>query len=275
MSPERATGYGDLHSHLVPGVDDGARSVEDALEGIARMAAAGFRRIVTTPHLDGSLTREPDAFASRMDRVDEAWERVRRAVADEHPELDFRRGHEVMLDLPDVDFTDERVRLGGTSFVLVEWPRLQVPPETGRVVSRICFGGLKPVIAHPERYRGLDRDLAVVGEWRRMGAFLQISYGSLVGRYGERARRLAFRILERGWADYLSTDFHGRPHLDLHVEMARRVLADEGGEEQLGLLARVNPMRLMEDEEPLPVPPLKLGRSFWDRVKEFFAAEPG
>lgn len=273
MTREDTSGYGDLHSHLVPGVDDGSTTLEDALEGVGRMVDAGIRRVVTTPHLDGSLTREPDAFASRMERVDEAWSRVRDAVAEEHPELDFRRGHEIMLDLPDVDFSDPRVRLGGTSFVLVEWPRLQVPPETVRVVSRIRFGGLKPVIAHPERYRGLDPDLDVVGEWRHMGAFLQVSHGSLVGRYGERVRRVAFRILEKGWADYLSTDFHGRPHLDLYLDEARSALTEEGGEEQFGLLTRANPTRLLQNEEPLPVPPLSLGRSFWERIRDFFVAE--
>lgn len=267
-------GYGDLHSHLVPGVDDGAPSVEDALEGVGRMVDAGFERIVTTPHLDGSLTRQPDAFASRMERMDRAWKGVRDAVSEAHPELDFRRGHEVMLDQPDVDLSDERVRLAGTSFVLVEWPGLQVPPQTSRVLSRIRFGGLRPVVAHPERYRGLDRELRIVDEWRGAEAFLQVSYGSLVGRYGDRARRNAFRLLNRGWADYLSTDFHGRPHLELYVREARRALLEEGGEEQFALLARENPARLLRDQEPLPVPELGLDRSFWQRLKELFTPEP-
>lgn len=274
MSAVESGGYGDLHSHLVPGVDDGARSLEDALEGVGRMVDAGIGRIVTTPHLDGSLTRQPEAFASRMERMDDAWRRVRDAVFEAYPGLDFRRGHEVMLDLPDVDLSDERIRLGGTSFVLVEWPGLQVPPETSRVLSRIRFGGLRPVIAHPERYRGLDPELRLVGEWRRAEAFLQVSYGSLVGRYGPRARRNAFRLLEKGWADYLSTDFHGRPHLKLYVDEGRRALLQEDGKEQLELLARENPGRLLRDEDPLPVPGLSLGRSFWQRLKDLFTPEP-
>lgn len=260
----------DLHSHLVPGVDDGAPSLEAALEAVGRMKAAGVRELVTTPHLRGSLTLDADAFRSRMETMDAAWESVRGSVAEEHPELPFHRGHEVMLDVPDVDLSDRRIRLADTSFVLVEWPWLQVPPETSAVLSRIRFSGLQPVIAHPERYRGLDDELRSVGRWREEGAYLQVNHGSLVGRYGRDARRRAFRLLERGWVDYLSSDFHGRPNLELYLGRARDAMAEQGGEEQFGLLARANPGRLLRDEDPLPVPPLELERGFWDRIKELF-----
>lgn len=275
MSVPEGPAYGDLHSHLVPGVDDGARSVDDALEGVRRMVGAGVRRIVTTPHFDGSLTLDGDAFASRMQRMDEAWQTVREAVGEAYPDLDFRRGHEVMLDLPDVDLSDERLRLGGTSFVLVEWPRLQVPPSTFRVLERIRFGGLVPIVAHPERYGGIRPGMEEIRRWREAGAFLQVSHGSLVGRYGERIRRRAFRILEQGWADYLSSDFHGRPQLELYIDRARSALEDVGGDEQFSILASTNPERLFDDEMPLPVPPLPLERGFWDRLRELFGGEAG
>lgn len=270
MSSETSPGLGDFHSHLVPGVDDGAPTLDDALEGIGRMWASGVRRMVTTPHLEGSLTHEPDGFDSFLKRIDEAWESVRSAVDERFPELDFRRGHEIMLDIPDVDFSEERIRLGGTSFVLVEWPRLHVPPETPRVVSRIRFGGLKPVIAHPERYGGVGKELEIMGEWRRMGAYLQVSYGSFVGRYGDRARKRAYRLLERGWIDYLSTDFHGRPHLDLYLDEARGIFEKAGADEQFALLAETNPRRLMEDEEPLPVPGIERESGIWKRLRSLF-----
>lgn len=275
MTEDTPSGLGDLHSHLVPAVDDGAPTLEDALEGIERMREAGIERIVTTPHLEGSLTREPDGYNSFLDRMDEAWQKVSTAAAERFPELDFRRGQEVMLDIPDVDFSDQRIRLGGTSFVLVEWPRLHVPPETPRVVSRIRFGGLKPVIAHPERYSGVDPDLQIMGEWRRMGAYLQVTYGSFVGRYGDRAKRRAFRLLERGWIDYLSTDFHGRPRLDLYLSEARQILERAGADEQFALLASTNPARLLEDEEPLPVPGVERESGLWKRLRRLFGQGEG
>ena len=265
-----AGGFGDFHSHLIPGVDDGARDLDDAMEGVRRMVDAGVRRVVTTPHLDASISEDPDILSARLEEVRVAWEPLLARVTSEHPELDFRRGFEIMLNVPDANFSEEELRLGGTSFVLVEWPRSHLPPGTTEVLSRLRFAGMKPVVAHPERYVGMDRELELAAEWRRAGAYLQVNYGSLLGRYGGDARTTAFRLLRRGWVDYFSTYFHGRPSLSLYLEEAFERLEEMAGAEQIQMLARSNPARLLRDEEPLPVRPLPGGRGFWDRVKELF-----
>ena len=263
----------DMHSHLVPGVDDGARTMEDTLEGIKRMTEAGIRKVITTPHLDASLTHDPAAYALRMDHVDQAWSNAEREVGKKFPEVDFRRGHEVMLDIPDPDIGDERLRLGGSSFVLLEWPRLQLPPGTVEVLSRLRLAGIRPIVAHPERYVGFDGALDLASEWRRVGAYLQVNYGSLMGRYGPEARTLAFRLLRRGWVDYLATDFHCRSHLKLlHREGVKR-LTEVGGDEQVSLLSITNPQRIFRDEEPIPVPPLLGERTLWARLRELLNLE--
>jgi protein-tyrosine phosphatase len=263
----------DLHSHLVPGVDDGSRSMEDSLEGIERMTRAGIRKIITTPHIDASLARDRRKYDQHMDAVDRAWDEVRHEAALRFPEVDFRRGHEVMLDVPDPDLSDPRMRLDGSSFVLLEWPRLQLPPGTPEVLSRLRMAGLRPIIAHPERYLGFDRELDLVSEWKRVGAHLQMNYGSLTGRYGGDARTLAIRLLRRGWVDYISTDFHSRPHLKLFRREAEAILNEMAGEEQLTLLSVTNPQRVFRDEEPLPVPPLLGERSVWSRLRGLLKIE--
>ncbi len=262
------TALADIHSHLVPGVDDGARDLDDVLDAVERMTLLGIRRIITTPHLDGSLTQSPDRLDERLSEVDEAFNLAVEAVGQRFPEVEFRRGHEVMLDVPDVTFDDPRTRLAGTSFVLVEWPRLHLPPGTVPVLKRICADGFRPIIAHPERYIGLDRELDLAGQWREAGAYLQINYGSLDGRYGAEARTTAFRLLRRGWGDYLASDFHGRAERKLYAKEARVRLEDLGGEEALVHLTLTNPGRIFRDEAPLPVPPLPPERGFWAKVKE-------
>jgi protein-tyrosine phosphatase len=256
-------------------VDDGARTIEDTREGIERMTRSGIRKIVTTPHIDASLVRDERAYTQHMDWVDRAWEEAKQEATDRFPEVDFRRGHEVMLDIPDPDLSDPRLRLGGSSFVLLEWPRLQLPPGTPEVLARLRMAGIVPIVAHPERYYGFDRELELAGEWRRVGALLQVNYGSLVGRYGADARALAFRLLRKGWADYLSTDFHGRSHLKLFRREAVELLTEMGGEEQITLLTVTNPQRVFRDEEPLPVPPLLGDRTMWSKLRGLLKIERG
>ena len=260
----------DLHSHLVPGVDDGAISVPDALEGLGRMVERGIRTIVTTPHLDGSVTRDPQALEARLAVVDEAFKLVRAAVRDRHPEVSFMRGHEVKLDLPDPDLSDQRIRLGDSNFVMIEWPRLQIPPETPPVLRDLGSRGIRLLIAHPERYRGYGHDLVLVERWRHEGAFLQVNYGSLAGRYGPEAKSLALRMLERGWVDCLATDFHGRSYLRLYIDAAHQLFERLDAQRAWELLTQINPGRICRGEDPLSVPPVEGSRGLVNRIRSLF-----
>ena len=262
-------GTTDLHSHLVPGVDDGARTIEESLEGVARMLDAGITRIVTTPHVDASICRDEARFASRMAELDAGFDELRAAMGEAHPDVELSRGQEVMLDDPFPDLTDPRLRIAGTRFVLVEWPRLSIPPSTPDVIARIRETGWIPIIAHPERYRDILRDFGVVSAWRRAGACLQMNNGSLVGRYGRAPQAAAIRLLEGGWVDLLSSDFHARAHLSVFLTEVEEWMRARGYDEVLELLTRVNPARILSDELPEPVPSVTIERSLWTRLTGF------
>jgi protein-tyrosine phosphatase len=257
----------DIHNHLVPGVDDGARDVAAVLESVERMTRQSIRRILTTPHIDGSLTLDPARLEARLGQVSKAWERASQAIREAFPEVGFHRGHEICLDVPDVDLSDPRIRMAGTSFVLVEWPRLQLPPGTVAVLARIREKGFRPIVAHPERYAGMSAAIGVAGQWRDAGATLQVNYGSLVGRYGPDAQGNAIRLLRRGWVDYLASDFHGHARLEIYKDEAWSLLTEFGAEELLNYLSRTNPSRLLDDQPPLPVPILPPERRFWARFR--------
>jgi protein-tyrosine phosphatase len=268
--PMDEPGLVDLHSHLVPGVDDGARTHEDVLEGVQRLVDRGVGRIITTPHLDGSLTLDPLALSRRLDRVDAAWSEIREAVLKAHPGLVFQKAHEVLLDVPTPDLSDPRLHFPSTSVVLVEWPRLHIPPGTSRVLAGLRDRGIRPLIAHPERYRGFDADLSLVEGWRENGAFLQMNYGSLVGRYGPLARKQALHLLAEGAADCLASDFHGRPHLRLYMRETEALFLEAEAGEAWRLLTRVNPERISRGEGPVPVPAVAFSRGVLDRIRSLF-----
>ena len=263
-------GVVDLHSHLIPGVDDGARSLEESLEAVERMEAAGIGHIITTPHVNASLTHDSRMIGTWLDSVDEPWRKLASAVRERFPEVELLRGHEVMLDVPDPNLSDARLRLAGTSFVLVEWPRLQIPPRTTHVIQRITDAGYRPILAHPERYWGMRQDLEFAGAWRSAGAYLQVNHGSFAGRYGPEASGVAGQLLERGWVDFLSSDFHARAHLGIHLKDAEQFFTENDGLEQFKILTESNPARVIGDQPPLPVPPMRIRAGFWDRFTKIF-----
>ena len=187
----------DIHSHLVPGVDDGARHVPGVLAAAERMADVGIKSVVTTPHIRGSLTLDPPALEHRLSAVSAAFDDAESALAQHLPNFEYRRGHEVLIDIPEPDLSDPRIRMAGTSFVLLEWPRLAIPPGTPRVLRWIRDQGYRPIVAHPERYVGMSERLELAEKWRDAGAYLQVNYGSFVGRYGAEAQTVAFRLLQQ------------------------------------------------------------------------------
>ena len=243
----------DFHSHLMPSVDDGSRTVEQSIKSLAAMAAQGIAIAITTPHFDASLTRSPDALAQRLGQFDLAFAELTAVVAQTPGLPELKRGTEVMLDEPEVDLSDPRIRLDGGRFVLCEFPGLRLPPNAEWAVSNLIAQGWQPIIAHPERYRNLDPQLTMLARLRDAGAVFQMNAGSLMGQYGEPAMRAAQRIVALGWAEYLSSDYHARgiPATGKTVEL----LESEGGRAQAMRLTEENPARMLAGAMPLPVAP--------------------
>jgi protein-tyrosine phosphatase len=116
----------------------------------------------------------------------------------------------------------------------------------------------------------MDKETRLAGQWREAGAILQVNYGSILGRYGDLPRKRALILLERGWVDLMASDFHGRPHLSPSITEAREVFRELGGGPQFGLLAGLNPSRILRGEDPIPVPSLTLKPGVWQKIREVF-----
>jgi protein-tyrosine phosphatase len=267
VTPGSPLGLTDLHSHLVPAVDDGAPSLEHAMEGIGRMVEAGVTRIVTTPHLDASLTMDPARLTEHLDAVAAAFAPVAAASATAWPELDLGQAYEVRLDVPDAVFSDPRLCLPGTQVALVEWAALRAPPESTRALEALMAQGVRPLLAHPERYRGQGDRIELAGAWREAGAWFLVNHGSLAGRYGPEAQTLAERLLARGWVDALTTDFHGRPRLSLYIDESRSWFEARDALDSWRLLTADNPARIARGEAPIEVVAIRRPEGFADRVR--------
>jgi len=260
------SGFVDFHSHLMPGVDDGSQDVAQSLAALRAFGAQGASTCVTTPHFDASLTKSSGAFLARITQIDTAWEALKAAHAGVAGLPTIARGVEMMLDDPDPDLSDPRVRLAGGPFVLVEFPAMQMPPNAEWALHNIRQQGWRPIIAHPERYRNHDSRLTVLSRCRAAGALLQVNAGSLLGQHGDRARAVANALIGLGWADYLASDHHARG--EPATGRAVALLRSRGADAQVQRLTVENPSRILAGEAPLPVGPLeaKQARSWWARL---------
>ena len=247
-------GGADFHNHVMPGVDDGAQDADDCAQALAAFRADGVTTVVATPHFDASLTQRPDAAALRLAELDGGWDRLTE-VATRFADMTILRGAEVMLDTPQPDLSDLRLHLAGGRFVLVEFPFMTIPPESARALTHIRNSGIIPVLAHPERYSGMVPGSLQPLEWKAAGALLQVNGPSLLGRYGKQPRANALDLLERGLIDFVCSDYHARgvPQLTECTAWFARHDAEEQGH----LLMKSNTARLLRDELPLPVMPLK------------------
>jgi protein-tyrosine phosphatase len=232
----------DLHSHLLPGVDDGSPSVERSAPVLKRFADQGVECVVLTPHLTASRAAQA-SHAPHAERL-----AALRAAVPHGPEL--RLGWEIMLDEPNVDLRARELTLGGSTAILVEFPRVAVPARAGEELARIRASGLVPVLAHPERYWGCTPQK--VSEWRAVGAVIQMDVSSLAGRGSIAATSRA--LLAEGLVDLFSSDNHGDSR---SLASARDWLLEHATPEHADLMTRTNAQRLLADAAPLPVPPLR------------------
>lgn len=242
----------DLHCHILPGIDDGAPTLEVAL-AMARCAVAdGIRVTACTPHIYPGLydnTRPGieaarDALQAELDRAEIP---LRLAVgADTHlaPDLlDGIRGGRIPT-------------LGGSRYLLFEPPHHVAPPRLEDSVFSLLAAGIVPVVTHPERLTWIEDHYPTFLRLVAAGAWLQVTAGSLTGRFGRRPRYWGERLLQEGHVHLLATDSH---HIDRRPPLlaeARDVAAARLGEAEAMHLVETRPRGILADLAPCRLPPL-------------------
>lgn len=245
----------DLHTHLLPGVDDGSPSIDASRPVLERFAVEGVTTVVCTPHLSASGAAE--AASIREEHASLLAELA--AAVPSGPQLLL--GWEIMLDEPGVDLTGRELALGTSTAVLVEFPRTSPPGNGAAELFRIRMSGAVPVLAHPERYWGCTVD--AVREWRRCGAVIQMDAIMLFGKSPMSV--VARDLVTHGLVDCMASDNHADKR---SLRAAHEWVAELAGEEQAALLTRENPRRILADEPTLPVAPLTRRRGMGNRLRE-------
>jgi tyrosine-protein phosphatase YwqE len=199
----------DMHSHLLPGIDDGAVSIEESLDLIKGLAEMGYKKLITTPHIMG------DFYKNTPEVIREKLAYVRSAVKKENLDISIDAAAEYYLDEWFVNKLEnnEELLTFGNKFLLFETSFMNPPAQLNETIFQISARGLKPVLAHPERYVYMFDNFQKYEELREKGVLFQINLNSLTGYYSKPSQKIAEKLLKKGMVDFAGTDCHGDRHL--------------------------------------------------------------
>ncbi len=201
----------DIHSHLIPAIDDGVQSIEESLEILREMEALGYQKVITTPHtMSGSYDNTPDIIYGGLEKVKEA-------VKQEGINLAIEAATEYYLDESFVSKieNDEQLMTFGQNYVLVETSFLNVPPLLKDVSFQLTLKGYKMVFAHPERYLYLINNERLVEELLDRNIIFQLNAVALTGCYSKPVQKFAERLIDMKAPKLVGTDCHNMGHIDL------------------------------------------------------------
>ena len=230
----------DFHSHILPNIDDGSRSLEQSIEIVNEAKNAGFTKIISTSHyLEDYYECEEQERAKLL-----------KQLQDNVQGIELYLGNEIYI-------TDNMIQLikdkkastiNNSRYVLFEFPLSTKAMNDKEVIYRLIEQGYVPVVAHPERYKNVQEDPKYIEDLAEMGALFQANYGSIIGMYGDKAKKTLKYLLKNGLICFFGSDVH-RPEqvydkMPKILKKLRKILS----EEELEQLTTINPQKALNNE---------------------------
>lgn len=261
----------DLHSHILPGLDDGAQSMEESVQIARKACDGGIQKIVATTHLFRG-----DFLPCDFGRIEEKRQELVKALDDSSIAVEVFRGAEVHIShnlIEEIRENREYLVLNQGSYMFVEFPSEHVYTGVKNLFFELMSEGITPIIAHPERNSVFIRNPALLYELVEMGALSQANSGSFVGLYGRTTQETIYRMLELGLVHFIASDCHSPNSGALDFSGVLKRASDVVGGKNASALVMQNPQAVLEDKEipfrPEPVHPKSKGKSFYVKIPDF------
>lgn len=194
----------DMHSHLIPGIDDGVSTPEQAVACLKQLAAWGIQKVITTPHVSR------DWYPNDSATLRTGLATLQELAAENELTLQLDVAAEYLLDefFPELLAKDDLLTFGASRYLLFELGWAAAPRQLDDILFRLQTRGYTPILAHPERYSFYYEDYSPLSQLHENGCLFQLNWASLTGRYGERAQSQARLLLKKGWVDFIGSDMH-------------------------------------------------------------------
>lgn len=198
----------DMHSHLIPGIDDGSPNIATSVGLIKAMGALGYRKLITTPHVMSDMYRNnPEIINQRFCELAEA-------LANEDIKVEIEVAAEYLID----DGFGQKLKKGeiltfGDRFILIELPYFYAPPMFNEMLFELQVNGYQIILAHPERYQYWHNDIDIYHRLIDRGVFFQLNILSLSGHYSPKIQRMGEKLIDLNMIDFLGSDLHNFKYL--------------------------------------------------------------
>lgn len=202
--------FTDIHNHILPGIDDGAKDIEASLDLIEGFREVGINQFIATPHIMN------DYYPNNKETVARALAQLQSELQERQVPTKLKAAAEYMMDQVFLEILEkERLLTLKDNFVLVEMSYFQAPINLNEILFKLQTKQYRPVLAHPERYAFFhSKDLQKYRDLKSRGCSFQLNALSLVGHYGKNMQEIAFRLLEENMIDFLGTDTHQMRHIE-------------------------------------------------------------
>lgn len=236
--------YIDIHSHIIPGIDDGARDEVIALEMLEIAEKSGTRHIIATPHYVYGNTRY--GFATIVEKC----EGLNRLAANEGIDITVYPGCEVFITPEIIELYEQGLigTLADSSYMLVEFPMMSIPPYTNNVLYNLQLKGITPIIAHPERYNEIQHKPEMLESFIDRGILAQVNSGSLTGVYGRESKRTVMRLIKKGLVQFVASDAHSDSGRNPDMRKAAAIIEKHFGLKTRNDLFTLNPLKIINIE---------------------------
>ena len=210
----------DIHSHILPGVDDGARSLADSVDLMQELASAGITDVIATPHYVPETK-----YVSNKTKNLLVFQKLKRTLVDKGAKTRIFLGNEVYIDKSVADLASDGIisTLAGGSYLLVELPLNGTFPHYEDIILDLIGVGYKVILAHPERYVIVQKDYEILRELWKAGVLIQCNLGSIMGEYGKGAKKMIKKLLRDDMIFALGSDIHYCHGVDYWVKAQKKI----------------------------------------------------
>ncbi len=234
----------DIHSHILPNIDDGARNIDETMELLKEAQSVGFEAIVSTAHyMEGY-------YETAVDERTILTEAIFQKFIQYNIEMDLYLGSEIYLTDNIVKILEERKAstINDTSYILFELPLNIEPENLYDIIYEITQCKLVPILAHPERYSFVWHDTEFLSDIIELGVLMQVNYASIIGYYGEKPQVIAQKMFENNMVHLLGSDVHRTNTIYPKIPQILSILKKMIGEEKLEQLTTVNPELVLKNK---------------------------